>query len=1074
MKHTLQRFLLLVMMVVCASFAHAQNNSTQTKQSSAALNALAQALGKEAKINIRGNVLDDNELKGLPGAQVKLTRLDSVLVAATICNDNGQFVLREVASGQYRLNISMMGFKSQNFTITLPKKSGNFKVQDVLLKENSELMKEVEVVGQLPEMTVVDDTVIYNADAFKLPEGAVVEDLIKRLPGIIIDDDGNYIFNGKKVSQFLVDGKEFFGNDRDMILKNLPAEIVKQVKAYDKKSDRARITGIDDGEEKTVLDVIIKEDRKKGIFGNVEAGYGTHNRYTGRLNTNLFKGDQKFSVVGNGNNNSGNGRTNNQSAGFTMNYEKDKYELNGSVTGNFSQGKNDSWTDSQNFELSTAKFNSSRSSSHNDNKGVNFQYRIEMRPDSSWNILLRPEFSYRHTSSGSSSESAQFELDSVSGLNPFELNDLYYNKEHVVDAWQEIAGWNAATGRYERGNGVNHRMSTSSNKNNNISASLNAQINKRLSTDGRNLTLNINSSYGKSTSENDNYSQTDYLRSVLAQLRLDSVNSKTNRTETYYEYPYGLDAYLEDSVYHKAQVSRNPNKNYSVQVQLGYSEPLADQVYLQINYSANFRYQDNKRNINAIFDQVTRSYNGVENYWDKTYDLYRDMGINSSNYMDGAYSQYYTMDTTQVGFTKNLSLDQNANIQVRINRTKYQLTVGGSLRPQTTKTDNVRGYANGKWGTKQDTHRSRTVVNAAPSITFRYMVTRQETFNLRYNGSTSQPSIDNLVDGIISDTDPLNIRYGNPDLKPSFSHNINADYSKTVTATNTTNSVNVQYRVTQNSTAQRTEYNEETGGRVSKPVNVNGNWSGSGTYTFSTSLGAAKRFRISNSLTGNYNNNVGYQYNSKEKQTIRTRTNTLSSQERLTLTYRYRTETEWDMEARANGNVRYNANRSTNPNATNMDTWQFGYGMNFSITTPWGMSFSTDATENSRRGYSNKSANTDKWIWNAQISQRLLKGKILTLTLKAVDILNQRDDINRNVGATSMSDSYSQMISSYFLFTANLRFNQFGGRSTGRRNSGNFTPANMDRPGVMSSGGGNRGGAGGGFGGAGGGGGRGR
>lgn len=1067
MRYTLQHLLLLVLLFASANFTHAQNSQTksksQTATSSAARNALAQALGQEAKINIRGNVLDDNELKGLPGAQVKLTRLDSVLVAATICNDNGQFVLREVASGQYRLNISMMGFKSQNFTITLPKKSGNFKVQDVLLKENSELMKEVEVVGQLPEMTVVDDTVIYNADAFKLPEGAVVEDLIKRLPGIIIDDDGNYVFNGKKVSQFLVDGKEFFGNDRDMILKNLPAEIVKQVKAYDKKSDRARITGIDDGEEKTVLDVIIKEDRKKGWFGNVEAGYGTHNRYTGRLNTNYFKGDQKFSVVGNGNNSSGNGRTNNQSVGFTMNYQKDKYELNGSVTGNFSQGKTDSWTNSQNFELSSAKYNSSVTSSHNDNKGVNGQYRIEMRPDSSWNILLRPELSYRHTSSGNSNESAQFELytDPKTGeqYNPFELNDMYYQQEHVVNAWREIAGYNPATGRYERGNGVNHRQSVSSNQNNNLSASLNAQINKRLSTDGRNLTLNVNSSYGKSTSEGDNYSQTDYLRSVLAQRRLDDGS---------YVYDYGEDVYLEDSVYHKAQISRNPNKNYNVQVQLGYSEPLADQVYLQINYSANFRYQDTKRNINAIFDNVERQYNGLTDYWDKLYDLYSSEGIGSGNYMNDRFSQYYTMDTTQVGYTKNKSLNQNANVQIRINRTKYQLTIGGSIQPQYSKTDNVRGYANGVWGTKQDTHNQRTVINASPNITFRYLFTRQETFNLRYSGSTGQPSINDLVDGVISDTDPLNIRYGNPDLKPSFTHNINADYSKTKTETQTTNSVNFQFRTTMNSTAQRTEYNEETGGRVSKPVNVNGNWSGSGTYTFNTSLGEQKRWRISNSMTGNFNNNVGYQYNSKEKQTIRTRTNTLSSQDRMTLTYRYRSETDWDLEARANANVRYNMNRSTNPNATNLDTWQFGYGANFTMTTPWGMSFSTDATENSRRGYSNKSANTNKWIWNAQISQRFLKGKVMTVTLRAVDILNQRDDVNRNVGATSMSDSYSQMISSYYMLTVNYRFNKFGGRSTGR-GSGNAMGVRMDRPGMGGSAMG-----GGGFGGAGGGGGRGR
>ena len=1030
MKHTLQHLLLLVLILCSGTRVHAQAQS-------AARNALEQALGKEAKINIRGTIYDNAELKPLPGVQVKLARMDSVLVAATIANDNGQFLLREVASGQYRITISMVGFKSQSFAITLPKKSGNFKVQDVLLKEDANMLKDLEVVGQLPEMTVVDDTVIYNADAFKLPEGAVVEELIKRLPGIIIDDDGNYVFNGKKVSQFLVDGKEFFGNDRELILKNLPAEIVKQVKAYDKKSDRARITGIDDGEERTVLDLIIKEDRKKGWFGNVEAGYGTHDRYTGRLNTNMFKGDQKFSIVGNGNNNSGNGKTNNQSGGFTMNYQKDKYELNGSITGNFSQGGSSSWTDSQNFELTTAKFNSSRSSNHNNNKGVNFQYRMEFRPDSSWNILVRPEFSYRRTNSGNRNESAQFERDALTGRNPFELNDSLYHADHVVDIWDQL--------EKDFNIGINHRVSTSSNKNDNISASASAQINKRLAKQGRNITLDVSGSYGKSTSEGDNYSQTDYLQSVFQQLMLDGkpvydVNGR----------PVYADEAVDDSIYHKIQYNHNPNKNYSMQARLSYSEPLGNQIYLQLSYNANFRYSDNQRNIRAIYD------NFYDDNGHLVYSPFGPQGINIDNYDRYYNSEFVRDDTLQVGYTKNANLNQNANLQIRINRTKYQLTVGGSVQPQYTKTDNVRGRSGNVWGTKQDTHNSRMIVNASPSINFRYMFTRQETLNFRYSGSTSQPSINDLVDGIISDNDPLNIRYGNPDLKPSYSQNINADYSRTIQDKQRTNSVNFQYRVTQNSTAQRTEYNEETGGRVSKPVNVNGNWSGSVTYTFNTALGPAKRWRFSNSLSGNFNNNIGYQYNSKEKQTVRTRTNTLSSRDNISLTYRYRTETEWDMEARGSANVRYNMNRSTNPNATNMDTWNFGYGVNFSVTTPWGMSLSTDCNENSRRGYSNASANTNKWIWNAQISQRLLKGKVLTLTLRAVDILNQRDDISRNVGATSSSDSHSEMISSYYMLTANYRFNRFGGRSTGGRGG--------QRGGATMGGGfgGGRGGAGGG------------
>ena len=180
-----------------------------------------------------------------------------------------------------------------------------------MMRENVTVMKEAVVTASLPEMTVVDDTVMYNADAYKLEEGAMVEELIKKLPGVVEDENGGYTFNGKTVSQILVDGKEFFGNNRNMVLQNLPAEIVDKVKAYDKKSDRARITGIDDGEERTVLDLAIKKNRKRGFFGNVDGAYGTKDRYNGRANFNRFIGDQKFSIIGNGNNSNGDGMTDN-------------------------------------------------------------------------------------------------------------------------------------------------------------------------------------------------------------------------------------------------------------------------------------------------------------------------------------------------------------------------------------------------------------------------------------------------------------------------------------------------------------------------------------------------------------------------------------------------------------------------------------------------------------------------------------------------------------------------------------------------------------------------------------------
>lgn len=1016
--------ILLILVCLCLPVKAQQHTTTSTTST------------QVAKINIRGTVFENETLDPLEGASVKVTDADGKMIAGAMTKKNGQFVLPDVPTGDYTMSVSFMGYKTQTFKLTLPKKSGNFKVNDVMMREDAKMLAETVVTGKLPEMTVVEDTVVYNADAFKLPDGALVEDLVKKLPGIVVEDDGSYTYNGKTISQVLVDGKEFFGNNQNMVLKNLPAEIIEKVKAYEKKSDQARITGIDDGNERTVLDLTVKKDRKKGWFGNVEAGYGTHNRYTGRLNLNRFVGDQKFAIVGNGNNNGGNGMTDNQSGGATMNIQKETLELNGSVSGNFSQGRNQSWSNSQNFELSSPKYNNNHNWSGNNNKGFNGQYKVEWKPDSTWNILFRPEFSLNRNRSHNDSESAQFKED------PY--LDLYESDDPLAD-------WRRLEDDYDIG--INHRRSSSHTQSKNLNGSGNLQINKRLAKPGRNVTLNLNGSYGQNTNENNSYSQTDYLQSIANEMGV----------------------LIDDSIYHKVMFNHNPSNNYNLSAQMGYSEPIGRQIYLQLTYRFNYRFQDNKRNPLSIFDHY---YDDMTGMWLNPAFGYESGAINLDNYRDFYDSPYVVSDTLQSGYTTSRNLNQEIRGQIRINRTKYQLTVGGNLQPQYQVLD-------WKKGTKH-VERSRTIFNASPNINFRYMFSRQEQFNFRYNGNTGQPSIQDMIPGVLSDNDPLNIRYGNPDLKPSFSQNLNMDYRRTVVDAQRTNSINVQYRLTQNSTTNRTEYNEETGGRVSMPVNVNGNWSGSVSYNFNTALGEKKHWRIDNQLGGNMGNNVGYQYNSKQKETVRTRTRNSRINERLRISYRHDWESEWQLETGVSGNARYNINRSTNPNATNLDIWNFGTNFNFHLTAPWGMQFNTDVSQNSRRGYADKAANTNKWIWNASISQRLLQRK-LTLTLRAVDILDQRDDINRNVGATSRTDSHSEMVSSYVMFTVNYRFGKFGGKNANKRNREQTDEGEQrqrpegegrergsegrERGGNGGNFGGNRGGFGGGFGGPGGGGG---
>ena len=914
------------------------------------------------KLNVRGTVYENQTLEPMQSATVKLFNNKDSLVTGAVTNEKGQFLLPNIRAGKYTIKVSFIGYKEQIFGITLPERSGNFKVSDIMMRENATVMKEAVVEGKLPELTVVDDTVMYNADAFKLEDGAMVEELIKKLPGIVEESEGNYTFNGKSISQILVDGKEFFGNNRNMVLQNLPAEIIDKVKAYDKKSDRARITGIDDGEEKTVLDLAIKKNKKRGIFGHLDGAYGTKERYNGRLNFNRFIGDQKFSVMGNGNNSNGDGMTDNQRIGATMNWQNKVVELNGSVYGNFSEQSHESHSNSQNFEIRNSAYTNSHSWSSGNNKNFNFQYRVEWKPDSTWNILFRPEFSYGKNRNTNDSESAAF------SDNPYD-----YTQDPLADYAQ-----------FSKIIGVNHRRGSSVSSSYNVNASASVQVNKRLKKAGRNITLNLRGGYGNSNGESTNYSLTDYYQ-ILAQ---DGG----------------------DSIYHKVQYNQNPQKNFNVNAGISYSEPIAFQTYLQLHYEYSYNFRDNSREVRSIFDP----YNDV-------------LGVNEYNYNEFFYSPYTVRDKQQCNYTKNQFQNHNINLQLRLNRTKYELTIGTNIRPQVSRIDYQKG--------RIDTILTRTVTNFSPTLRFRYKFSRQEQLDIRYNASTGQPSMTDMIPDTLSDANPLNIRIGNATLKPSFTQNFNLDYRRTVVEYQRTSALNLQFRTTKNSTTNRTEYNETTGGRVSMPVNVNGNWDGSANFNFNTALDPNKYWHINSGTSARYTNAVGFLYRSKDSTTVENTTRSGNFSQRLRLTYRRNWESKWSVEVNASGSFNYNLNRSTNATASNLDHHGYSFGGSFVIKTPWDMTISSDINENCRRGYSDDNMNTSRLIWNASISQRLLPHRILTLTLRAVDILGQRDDINRSVSATSRTDTQNEMVHSYVMFSAALRFGKFGGKGNGRARS---------------------------------------
>ncbi len=255
-----------------------------------------------AQKNIEGLVIGSDNEPLLNATVVLLSEQDSSIVSFTLSNGDGEFKIDKVAEGDYLLQITFLGYQQYSKTISTTTYSGNIDLETIQLSQNASQLDQIEIKGEHVPIQIKKDTVEYNAAAFQTQPNEVVEDLLKKLPGVEVESDGTVIAQGEEVQQVLVDGKRFFGDDPKIATKNLPADAVDKVQIFDQKSDMAEFSGVDDGEREKTINLELKEDRKKGQFGNIEVGYGTDERYKGRFSLNRFAQRMQLSTIGNFNN----------------------------------------------------------------------------------------------------------------------------------------------------------------------------------------------------------------------------------------------------------------------------------------------------------------------------------------------------------------------------------------------------------------------------------------------------------------------------------------------------------------------------------------------------------------------------------------------------------------------------------------------------------------------------------------------------------------------------------------------------------------------------------------------------
>ena len=926
---------------------------------------------------VSGAIIDRDTKDPVEQVTVQLLKTDSTYVTGAISNEKGLFHLNAPENGKYLLKITSVGYKPTVKRVVI-EQDKNLALGNVVVGADAIMLKGAVVTAMAQKVTLKEDTFVYNSAAYRTPEGSVVEELVKRLPGAEVSDDGTIKINGKEVKKILVDGKEFMTGDTKTALKNLPTSIIDKIKAYDEKSDLSKVTGIDDGEEQTVLDFNVKKGMNKGLMSNIDLGIGNKDRYSARGMGGYFNSNNHFMLFGNANNTSdrgfggggprrgfggGNGLNASKMLAANYNYEeKNKFKFNTSLRWNHSDGDVWSRRSSENFMGSSSSFSNSLNQNFSRSDSWNGNIRLEWMPDTMTNILFRPSISWTTNDSRSTGISASYNQD------PYQYTEDPLSDEGI-EKMDEV---DAVINRQKS-------VSLSNSKNNNIRGML--QLNRKLNNKGRNVTLRMDAKYTDKDSKSISL-QNAHLYLVQNEAGLDSTY-QTNR--------YNL----------------TPSKDYSYSAQATYSEPLRKATFLQFSYKFTYSYSKSDRSTYDFskysFDGISPEYGAWGNYLGR---------------LDGELGDYRDDKLSRYSEYRNYTHD--IQVMMRFIRQKYNLNFGVMIQPQRSKF--IQDYQ----GKYVDT--VRTVTNVSPTLDFRYRFSKMSNLRVNYRGTTAQPSISQLLD-ITDNSDPLNVSMGNPGLKPSFTQNFRLFYNNFVQNHNKGVMTYINFSTTSNSISNKVTYDETTGGRITRPENINGNWNVMGAFMFNCSIDSAGVWNINTDTNLGYNHYVSYLSLDKSQDSQKNTTQNTTWNERLSLSYR----NDW-LELSLDGTLAYNhAKNKLQPNS-NLDTWQFSYGPSMTLTAPWGTSLNTSLSCSSRRGYSDESMNTDEFVWNAQLSQGFLKGKPLTVMLQFYDLLHQQSTFSRAISSVSRTDTEYNAINSYAMLHVVYRMNLFGGKDARKGN----------------------------------------
>ena len=663
--------------------------------------------------SLKGVAYDTISRKALADATITvLARKDSSLLTFGMTDNSGRFTIDNIPAGEYRLLITHIGYHNSNRFFSISDSNKNIDLGNVIMNDRTKVLEEVVVTNEAPPVTLIGDTVQYNAGSFKTQPNASVEQLLKKLPGVEVAKDGTVKAQGQTVNKVLVDGKEFFGNDPKMATKNLPADAVDKVQVYDKLSDQAQMTGFDDGNSEKTINLKLKKDKKKGAFGKVMGGGGTDERFEGRFNVNSFKGARQMSVIGMANN------TNTEGFSFMdmMNFSGELNRMmkggngnininitaddpNAATPGGSNNGIRTIWGGGLNYNNiigTRIDFRSNYFYNHYNPKTVSQIQRQYILPDSSY-FYNQNSLSNNINNSHRLNLAFDYAIDSFHslkispsvGYQQTSNNSLYDYEQFGIDGRQSNSGYS---------NTINN--STASNFRNDL------LFRKKFRRKGRTFSVSLQTTLNNSDGDGSLKSVNQFFAGGATANRTDSINQRfTNNSDL-----LGYNA------------------------RIVYTEPVFKRSLLEFSVG--------KSNTTSTAEKITHDYNDVNGKYDQLND-------SLTNDFENTY-----------GFS-------TAGLRLRTQKKKYNYAVGLTWQRAGLEGKVTAGI--------KDSVISKSYTDILPTARFQYNFSRYKNLTVNYRVFTNQPTVSQLQP-VPDNSNVLNIKEGNPDLEQEYIHNIQLNY----------------------------------------------------------------------------------------------------------------------------------------------------------------------------------------------------------------------------------------------------------------------------------------------------------